>query len=116
MHCIECQQKGNQKQLLGTSLKEVLIRKILRSALHQKEPSFNCNYFFDFIECRDTIYMILFSVLVPILHTDPDPEAALRLLKTELKNGNTKINCLQLSEKYNEFIGNSTLSKSEKDT
>lgn len=51
-----------------------------------------------------------------MLRSDPDPEEALNILKADLKSGLTKINCLQLSEKYNESIGNSTISKTEKET
>lgn len=60
--------------------------------------------------------MFKISVLVPMLRSDPDPEEALNILKADLKSGLTKINCLQLSEKYNESMGNSTISKTEKET
>lgn len=42
VHLIRCQQKGSDRLLLAKSMEKTLIRKILKSALHQKEPQFHC--------------------------------------------------------------------------
>lgn len=115
---IRVQQNGSERLLLAKSMEKTLIRKILKSALHQKEPQFQCKFQTTKFEVHtiqmDPLFVI--SVLVPMLRSDPDPEEALNILKADLKSGHTKINCLQLSEKYNESIGNSTISKTEKET
>lgn len=54
-------------------------------------------------------------VLVPILRSDPNPEEALQSLKNELKTGHSKMNCLQLTEKYSELTGDSKQAKAAKD-
>lgn len=40
LHCIRTQQQFSNKKLLATSLESTYYRKILKSALHQKEPQF----------------------------------------------------------------------------
>lgn len=42
LHCVRTQQKFTDKKLLGSSLESTYYRKILKSALHQKEPQFFC--------------------------------------------------------------------------
>lgn len=44
LHCIREQQKCSDKKLLGSSLESTYYRKILKSALHQKEPQFICEF------------------------------------------------------------------------
>lgn len=91
LHCIRKQQKYTNKKLLAVSLESNYYRKILKSALHQKEPQFH--------------------LLVPILRSDPKPDQMLATLKHELKNGLGKMNCLELTEKYCESIGNANEAK-----
>lgn len=40
LHCIRTQQQYSNKKLLASSLESTYYRKILKSALHQKEPQF----------------------------------------------------------------------------
>lgn len=50
-----------------------------------------------------------------MLRSDPDPDQTLTMLKNELKTGLAKMNCLQLTEKYSEIIGNSKQAKEAKE-
>lgn len=49
--------------------------------------------------------IFLFAVLVPILCSVQDKEEILEALKTELKSGTAKVNCLMFCEKYAETTG-----------
>lgn len=119
IHCIRQQQKFSTKKLMGTSLEKTCIQKILKSALHQKEPQFNREFailFFPLFHIQHFTYHFPFIVvLVPMLRSDPDPEQTLTMLKNELKTGLAKMNCLQLTEKYSEIIGNSKQAKEAKE-
>lgn len=42
IHCIRQQQKHTSNKLLGVSMEDMYIHKILKSAMHQKDPQFHC--------------------------------------------------------------------------
>lgn len=54
-------------------------------------------------------------MLVAILRSDPNPDHLLQTLKDELKSGLARMNCLELSEKFNEATGNTVEAKLAKD-
>lgn len=107
---------------MAVSLVDIYIQKILKSALHQKEPQFHCTFHFV------SIFFLFFSwfvninppffiskVLLPILRSHADPERALQVLTDELKSGLSKMNCLQLTEKYCELTGNASEARAAKE-
>lgn len=60
-------------------------------------------------------FFSLVPVLLPILRSNSDPERTLKLLTDELRSGLSKMNCLQLTEKYYELIGNADEARTAKD-
>lgn len=44
IHCIRQQQKQSTKKLLSASVEDMYFLKILKSALHQKEPQLHCKF------------------------------------------------------------------------
>lgn len=50
-----------------------------------------------------------------ILRSDPQPEVMLQTLKDELKSGLSKMNCLELAEKFCESKGDSLEAKLAKE-
>ena len=42
IHCIRTQQKCANKKMFSVSMEDMYFYKILKSALHQKEPQFHC--------------------------------------------------------------------------
>lgn len=51
-----------------------------------------------------------------MLQSDPNPREALDLMKLELKNGTSKLNCLQLCERYGQLANIPELIKEAKDS
>lgn len=54
-------------------------------------------------------------MLVPILRSHSDSERALRMLTDELKSGLSKMNCLQLTEKYCQLTGDAKEARAAKE-
>lgn len=54
-------------------------------------------------------------VLLPILRSDAQSEETLRTLKDELKSGLAKMNCLELSSKFYESMGDPCNAKTSKE-
>lgn len=57
-----------------------------------------------------------FTVLALILQSDANPLEALHFLKSELKSGTPKLNCMYLCEKYGQLANIPAIVKEAKDS
>lgn len=89
------QQATAESKFIGKSSFQILLRKLLKVALQQKEPRAD--------------------LLAIYLRSDPNANEALEALKRELSAGVPRVNCLLLCERFGQLTRNEDLMNASKD-
>lgn len=90
------QQKCSESKFIGASSYQMLLHKLLKFALQQKDPRAD--------------------MLAIYLRSDTNPKNMLETLKQELTVGVPRLNCLLLCERYGQLTGNAELMNVSKDS